>query len=91
MTRYRAIALAALLVLGGLSAEARAQSCVPAGQGQQMVEQGQVKPLYVALQSAGLAQAQVLSAELCQAGGGWIYRVRYRQGGNVGTADVPAG
>jgi hypothetical protein len=56
-----------------------------------MVEQGQVRPLYVALQSAGLAQAQVLSAQLCHAGGGWVYRVRYRQGGNVRTADVPAG
>ena len=91
MTRFRAIALAALLALGGLSAEAQAQGCVSAGQGQQMVDQGKVKPLYVALQSAGLAQAQVLSAELCQSGGGWIYRVRYRQGGDVGTADVPAG
>jgi hypothetical protein len=90
MIMLRTIALAALLSFGGLASEGQAQ-CVPPGQGQQMVDQGTVRPLYVALQGAGLAQAQVLSAQLCQAGGGWVYRVRYRQGGNVGTADVPAG
>ncbi len=91
MTRYRHIAAALiLLATAGASFESRAQ-CVSPGEGQQMVAQGQVAPLPVALQNAGLAGAQVLAAELCRAGGGWAYRVQYRRDGKVSSANIPAG
>jgi hypothetical protein len=93
MIRLRAIAAAALLLaLSGLSADSLAQGgCVSQGEGQQMVAQGQVLPLPAALQNAGLGGAQVIDVQLCHAGGGWAYRVRYNQGGQVSTANVPAG
>ncbi len=91
MTRLRSIAaLVALLAAMGVSSQSAAQ-CVSRGEGQQMVAQGQVTPLPVALQSAGLAGAQVLSADLCRAGSGWVYQVRYRHGGQVSQASIPAG
>jgi hypothetical protein len=80
------------LVLSGLNAAALAQSgCVSPGEGQQMVAQGKVAPLPAALQRAGLAGVEVVAAELCHSGGGWAYHVRYRQGGQVSSANVPAG
>jgi uncharacterized membrane protein YkoI len=56
-----------------------------------MVAQGEVLPLPAALQNAGLGGAQVLDVQLCRAGGGWAYRVRLNQNGQVRTANVPAG
>jgi hypothetical protein len=82
MIRYRNIA--------ALSSEGQAQ-CVSQGEGQQMVAQGQVQPLPAALANAGLGGVQVLGAQLCRAGGGWVYQVRYNAGGAVQTANVPAG
>jgi hypothetical protein len=91
MIGYRSIAAALiLLAAAGVASEGRAQ-CVPPGEGQQMVAHGQVSPLPVALQNAGLGGAQVLGAELCRSGSGWAYRVRYRQDGKVTSANIPAG
>lgn len=79
-----------LLCLAGGVSEGRAE-CVSGHQARQVLEQGQAAPLPTAMQNAGLNGAQVLSAELCKAGGGWSYRVRYRQGGQVRSANIPAG
>lgn len=91
MTRYRTMAAALfLLAAAGLSSEGRAQ-CVSPGEGNQLVQRGQVAPLPTALANAGLGGVQVIDVQLCQAGGGWVYRVRYNAGGAVNTANVPAG
>jgi hypothetical protein len=91
MSGYRKIAAALVLFAVGAVSSAAAAQCIPAGEGQQMVAQGQVLPLPTALQNAGLAGVQVLKVQLCHSGGGWAYRVRYRQGGAVSSATVPAG
>jgi hypothetical protein len=91
MTRFSTIAVAALmLALSGLQAESAAQ-CASGSEARQLIEQGQAMPLPSALQAAGLGDAQVLDAQLCRAGGGWSYRVRFRQGGQVSSANIPAG
>jgi hypothetical protein len=88
MTR-RFLAAGLALLLAAAAVPAGAQQCVSGGEGRQLVAQGQVAPLPVALQRAGLGDAQVISARLCRAGGGWSYRVRVRQGGQVRTANIP--
>ncbi len=92
MTRLRAIAAAALLLaLPGMNAASLAQGgCVSGQEARQILEQGQAVPLPTALQNAGLGGAQVLDAQLCHSGGGWAYHVRYRQGGQVSSANIPA-
>jgi len=91
MSKYRRIAAALiLLAAAGASCEGAAQ-CVSPGEGQRMVAQGQVTPLPAALQQAGLGDVQVLAADLCRTGGGWSYNVRYRYGGEVSAASIPAG
>jgi hypothetical protein len=90
MSGFRTIAAAVALIAALASSEGLAQDCVSRGEGQQMVASGQVSPLPAALQNAGLSGAQVLDAELCRAGGGWAYRVRYRRDGQVEAANIPA-
>jgi hypothetical protein len=77
-----------LSLAGGFS-EGRAE-CVNGKQARQVLEQGQAAPLPTAMQNAGLNGAEVVEAQLCRAGGGWSYRVRYRQGGQVRSANIPA-
>jgi hypothetical protein len=92
MGNFRHLAAAAiLLVAAGASSEGAAQ-CVSRGEGQRMVAEGQVNPLPVALQQAGLGDIQVLPpVNLCQSGRGWYYEVRYRYGGQVSAVSIPAG
>jgi hypothetical protein len=82
------IAAFVLGLAGGFS-EGQAE-CVSGHDARQVLEQGQAAPLPTAMQNAGLNGAQVLDAQLCRAGGGWSYRVRYRQGGQVRSANIPA-
>ena len=89
-TRPAALALALLLLTAGGSSAALAQGCASRGEARQLVAEGQVAPLPVALQRAGLDDVQVISADLCQAGG-WVYRVQFRQDGEVRSANIPAG
>jgi hypothetical protein len=83
------IAAFVLGLAGGLS-DGRAE-CLDRRQARQILEQGQAIPLPSAMQSAGLNGAQVVEAQLCRSGGGWSYHVRYRQGGQVRSANIPAG
>jgi hypothetical protein len=91
MLAARSMIIAAfLLVLAGGLSGAQAE-CVSGRDARKVLEQGQAAPLPSAMQSAGLRGAQVLDAQLCRSGGGWSYRVRYRQGGQVRSANIPAG
>ena len=92
MAKKRSIA-AALLFLGllGLPGVGMAQSCVSGRDGRQLLEKGEVVPLPEAMQRAGLKRDQVVEVQLCQAGGGFVYRVRVLQpGGKVRSVDIPA-
>ena len=92
MAKIRAF-VAALLFLGllGLPGAGMAQSCVSGRDGRQLLEQGEVVPLPEAMRRAGLKRDQVVEVQLCQAGGGFVYRVRVLQpGGQVRSVDIPA-
>jgi hypothetical protein len=74
-----------LALLSGLPAAAQ---CVERGEGQQMVVQGKVMPFPVAARRAGLRPGDVVAVVgLCRNGGGYVYRVKLRQGG---TQSIPA-
>jgi hypothetical protein len=90
MRSYCHTAAALLFLAAGASSPGAAQ-CVSGGEGQSLVASGQVTPLPVALQQAGLGGVQVLDADLCRSGGGWSYNVRYRYGGQVNAISIPAG
>jgi uncharacterized membrane protein YkoI len=47
-------------------------------------------PLPEAMQQAGV-EGGVVEAELCRGGGGYSYRVRLRQNGQVRVVNIPAG
>jgi len=87
----RTLLFSALALAGaGAFSEVQAQ-CVSRQEARQVLQQGEAAPLPTALQNAGLGDAQVLDAQLCRSGGGWSYRVRYRQDGQVTSANIPAG
>ena len=87
MKRLGVIAFAALLLaLSGIAAESQAQ-CVSDSEGHQLVAQGQAIPFPEAASRAGIPANQIVSVALCHAGGGYIYRVKLRQGG---TKNIPA-
>ena len=84
--------LAAVFFLGlaGGFSEGRAE-CVSGHDARQVLEQGQAAPLPTAMQNAGMNGAPRCSMRsFCRAGGGWSYRVRYRQNGQVNSANIPA-
>jgi hypothetical protein len=60
---------------------AAAQNCLSPRDGTELVAQGQVLPLPVAVRNAGLSDSDVVSVRLCQSGGGYVYVVELRQGG----------
>jgi uncharacterized membrane protein YkoI len=68
-----------------------AQACVSRAEGRQLLEQGQVMPLPEAIRQAGLAGGRVVDAQLCRAGGGFVYRIRILQDGEVSGRTIPAG
>jgi hypothetical protein len=87
MTRLRCIAAAVAIALSAFAGGAFAQGCVSGQEARQLIDQGQVVPFPEAASRAGLAANQVVDVQLCQAGGGYVYRVRLRDGGE---ANVPA-
>ena len=85
---------AALLIASsiGFPAAGMAQGCTSRQDGRALLEQGQVLPLPEAMRRAGISRDQVVEVQLCQAGGGYVYRVRVLQpGGRVRSINVPAG
>lgn len=79
--------IVALLVLM-LAAVAPAQAaCLSQGQAQQVVASGQA----VSLGSvAGRVQGEILKAQLCQQGGGYVYVLSVKNGSKVTTVTVNA-
>ena len=79
------------LSLAGFPADGMAQGCMSRQDGRQLLEQGRVAPLPVALQRAGISRDQVVEVQLCRSGGGFVYRLRVLQpGGRVRSINVPA-
>jgi hypothetical protein len=87
MIDVRIVVAAALIGLSFLSDGAHAQACVPNRDARQIIEQGQALPFAEAAARAGIEANQVVDADLCQGGGGYVYRVRLRDGGQT---DIPA-
>ncbi len=83
--------MAALLILAatGWTPAALAQGgCV--SDIRQLPGDAQAVTLPVAMQRAGIA-GQVISAQLCQSGSGYVYRVRVREAnGEVRSIEIPA-
>ena len=93
MSTNRAFAVAILLLAcAGAFSPAAAQGCVSGGEGRQLVAEGEVAPFPDALARAGVSADQVVDVQLCQSGGGWVYRVRVLDaGGEVTSVNIPAG
>jgi hypothetical protein len=89
MSNVRTLILAALLLAAtGPLAESRAQGgCFSPSEGHQLVAEGQAITFPEAASRAGIEGNQVVDVQLCRSGGGYIYRVRLRDGGQ---ANIPA-
>jgi hypothetical protein len=84
------LALMALCLLGTPS-QGVAQGCVTRQQARQLFEQGQAIPFPEALRRAGLSRNQLAGdPQLCRGGGGYVYRVRIVQNGQVQAVNIPA-
>jgi len=91
MSKHRALASALLaLSLCGSVSDGHAQGCLSRQEGRQLIQQGQVATLPDAMRRAGVS-GQVIDAQLCGGGGGYVYRVRVRQDGKVRSVNIPAG
>ncbi len=94
MTKIKDIAAAVLFtILAGLPAAGNAQAaCISGQEGRRLLEQGQVVPFPEAMRQAGLKRDEVVDVQLCEGGGGFVYRVRVLQpGGRVRSMNIPAG
>lgn len=90
MIKHRAIAAACFaLAMGASVGGSLAQGCLSRSEGRSLMEQGQVLPLPEAMRRAGVS-GDVVDAQLCAGGGGYVYRVRVRQGGDVKPISIPA-
>ena len=79
-----------LFAAAGLPSAASAQ-CVSGQEARQLLEQGQVVPFPEALRRAGVSRDQLAgNPQLCQAGGGFVYRVRVYQDGQLTGVNIPA-
>ena len=79
-----------LLAAAGFSPAALAQ-CVSGQQARELISQGQVVTFPEALQRAGVQRDQVAgNPQLCSAGGGFVYKVRVYQDGQLTGVNIPA-
>jgi hypothetical protein len=79
-----------LLAAAALPSVSAAQ-CVSGKQARDLIQQGQVVTFPEALQRAGVSRDQVAgNPQLCQAGGGFVYRVRVYQDGQLSGVNIPA-
>jgi hypothetical protein len=87
----RTILLVAMLVAAaGMPSKSLAQ-CVSGQQARELISQGQVVTFPEALQRAGVSRDQVAgNPQLCQGGGGYVYRVRVYQDGQLSGVNIPA-
>jgi hypothetical protein len=79
-----------LLAAAGTPSASLAQ-CVSGQQARELIAQGQVVTFPEALQRAGVSRDQVAgNPQLCQAGGGFVYKVRVYQDGQLSGVNIPA-
>lgn len=78
--------IALLIVLLAAVAPAEA-ACLSQGQARQVVASGQAAPLGAV---AGQAGGEIVKAQLCQQGGGYVYVLSVLKGGKVTTVTVNA-
>jgi hypothetical protein len=92
MSAARTLVLAALFLgIAGVFSNTSAQSCVGGQQARQILQQGRAVPLAEALQRAGISPDQLAgNPQLCQSGGGFVYRVRVYQDGQLSSRTIPA-
>lgn len=92
MAKIRNTAAALLFAFAAIGDVGMAQAaCVSDRDFRQLAARGQVVSLPDALRSAGV-RGQVIEAQLCEAGGGYSYRVRVRQrSGEIRSLNIPAG
>ena len=85
------VALVLALLLGGLVAPASA-ACLSDRETRQAVRSGQAARLNVALRQAGIRPRDVVGAQLCEGGGGYVYRVKLlTNDGSSSVISIPAG
>ncbi len=89
MVKSSTIAALALLIATALPWGGAAAACMSGQDARvmQLLEQNQVVPFPAAASRAGIPANQVAAVQLCEAGGGYVYRVKLRQGG---TQEIPA-
>ena len=80
-----------VLCLVGAPSPGMAQGCIDRQQARQLFEQGQAIPFPEALRRAGVSRNQLAGdPQLCRGGGGYVYRVRIVQNGQVRAVNIPA-
>jgi len=80
-----------LLAAAGFPSAGLAQSCVSGQQARQLLEQGQVVPFPEALRRAGVSRDQLAgNPQLCESGGGLVYKIRVYQDGQLTGVNIPA-
>ena len=83
--------VALLLATAGASPGLAQGGCVSRQEARQLLEQGQAVPFPDALQRAGYSSDELAGdPQLCQSGGGLVYRVRIYQDGQVVAVSIPA-
>lgn len=91
MCNFPTLALAWLLAgaIGGLQPGVADAACMSSRDPQavRLLQQRAVLPFPTALSRAGISNNQVATVQLCSSGGGYVYRVRLRQGP---PKDIPA-
>lgn len=93
MTIKRAAAAALLALLAGwLTFDAAGAACMSGREGRRLLEQGQVVPFPEAIRQSGIARSEVVDVQLCEGGGGFVYRVKVlNKRGRVRSVNIPAG
>jgi hypothetical protein len=80
-----------LFAVAGLPSAGMAQNCVSGQEARQLLEQGQIVPLPEALQRAGVSRDQLAgNPQLCESGGGLVYKIRVYQDGQLTGVNIPA-
>ena len=87
MFRLPIIALTALFFGTATPSSPAVAQCVSNSEGHQLVAQGQAITFPEAASRAGIQANQVVGVQLCRSGGGYVYRVRLRDGRQ---ANIPA-
>jgi hypothetical protein len=88
----RALTLAVALAATAGTGIAQAQCPLSERESREALSSGRVDRLPSVLRRAGLSMGEVVSADLCSSGGGYVYRVKLlAPGGRLREITLPAG